>query len=178
MSATRFDILFAGELMADADPDEVRLQLQQRLKLSEETATRLFSGRTLVLKRDVDVATASRYREIFRDAGALVETRPVPPQDASPQPPVESVATDPEGSPTGFEDGGLHLVSDAEQGKPLEQTDAGDRPDIDISHLRLVPGQDWTLEDCQPSPTSNQVPDTSRLKLVEPPPESREESED
>lgn len=163
--------------MADADPDEVRLQLQQRFKLSEETAARLFSGRALVLKRDVDVVTATRYREIFRDAGALVETRPVLPRDTITQPPEETVAAAPEGSATGFEDGGLHLVSDAEQGKPLEQPDAGDRPEINISHLRLVPGQDWTLEDCQPSLTSTQVPDISQLKLVEPPPETREESE-
>jgi len=164
--------------MGDADPDEVRLQLQQRLKLSEETAARLFSGRSLVLKRDVDAATAARYREVFRNAKALIETRPVPARDVSPSPPVESVAAVPDGGATGFEDGGLHLVSDADKDKPLEQTDVGDRPDIDISHLRLVPGQDWTLEDCQPSPTSNQVPDTSRLKLAEPPPERREESED
>ena len=164
--------------MGDADPDEVRLQLQQRFNLSDETAARLFSGRALVLKRDVDVATASRYREVFRAAGALVETRPVRPRDTSPQPPEESVAADPEGRATGFGEGGLHLVSDAEQGKPLEQMDVGDHPGIDISHLRLVPGQDWTLEDCQPSPTSTQVPDTSRLKLVEPPPERHEESED
>jgi hypothetical protein len=178
MPATRFDILFAGELMGDADPDEVRSQLQQRLKLSEETAARLFSGRALVLKRDVDAATASRYREIFRNAGALIETRPVSPRDASPQPPVESVAAVPEDRATGFEDGGLHLVSDAEQGKPLEQPEVVDRLEIDISHLRLVLGQDWTLEDCQPSPPPLLAPDTSRLKLVEPPPESREESED
>jgi hypothetical protein len=179
MTGAKFDILFAGELVGDADPREVRRRLQQRFKLSDEVAARLLSGRVLVLKRGVDAATASRYREVFLDAKALVQIRPVAER---PDSPLESAkgptAMDPEGEPAESGAEGLRLVTDAEQSKPLEQPPVVDRPDIHIGHLRLVPGQDWTLEDCQPPPTSIDAPDTSYLKLVTTPPASRDEPGD
>jgi hypothetical protein len=183
MPGAKFDILFAGELVGDADPSEVRRQLQQRFKLSDEVAARLFSGRALALKKGVDAATASRYREVFRNAGALVEIRrvadhPDPLKAPLPESAKGPAASDPEGEQAGAGAGGLRLAPDADQSKPLEQAGVLDRPAIDIGHLRLVPGRDWTLEDCQPLPSSIDPPDTSYLKLVTPPPDSREEPGD
>jgi len=183
MVGAKFDILFAGELLRDADPEAVRRQLQQRFTLSDEAVDKLFSGRTVTIKRDVDTATATRYREIFREAKALVQIRPVEAKaQSTPVSPTESVTGSPvrgqaEGS-TESEPKGLHLVGGTKEPKPLEQPGTGDRPEIDTSHLRMISGQDWSLEDCQPPPASTEVPDTSHLKLITPAPDSGEERED
>jgi len=187
MTGARFDILFAGELIGNADPETVRSQLQQRFKLSETAAQRLFSGRTVTVKRDVDTATASRYRKVFRDAKALIEIRPV---DAAPETPSVSASLPPsEGTlETTLESGrapmdtsareragaapGVPLADSESRGYgPVGQTHADDRQVIDLSHLSLVPGNDWTLEDCQPPLPPIRLPDTSHLRIIAPDPE-------
>lgn len=157
MTGAKFDILFAGELMGDADPEKVRSQLQQRFKLSEAATERLFSGRTVTVKRDVDTVTASRYRKVFRDAKALIEIRPV---DASAR---ERANSEP----------GVPLADTEYRGdEPVRQTHTDGPQVIDLSHLSLVPGNDWTLEDCQPPLPPVRLPDTSHLRIVAPEPDS------
>ena len=184
MTGARFDILFAGELIGDADPETVRSQLQQRFKLSEAAAQRLFSGRTVTVKRDVDTATASRYRKVFRDAKALIEIRPV---DAAPEPPSVTASLPPS---VGTLESALEsrrepmdtsarervgaapsvpLADTESRGyEPVGPTHTDGRQEIDLSHLSLVPGNDWTLEDCQPQFPPVRLPDTSHLRIIAP----------
>jgi hypothetical protein len=185
MATSKFDILFSGELLWDADRDEVRRRLQQRFKLSDEAASKLFSGGPIVIRRGVDAATARGYREVFRDAGALVQIRQV--ETESETPAVVTTGGPARGPAVGYRNGGsvesgsasggLRLATPAKQNEPLEKPGAGNPPDIDVSHLRLVPGQGWTLEDCEPPPESVDI-DTSHLGLVMPAPDDREERED
>ena len=183
MPPAKFDILFAGELIGGADPDEVRLQLQQIFKLSDEAAVGLFSGQTVTLRKSVDAATATRYREVFRDAKALVRICPVDARSQAPQkaPPEAEPAQEPaieqQGGSTESKRDELGLTASDQQSESPGQSGFADRPDIDISRLKLVPGQDWTLEDCEPVPTSIVDPDTSSLRLVTPAPGDGEERE-
>jgi hypothetical protein len=175
MAGATFDILFAGELMGDADPDEARRRLQQRFKLSDEAAARLFGGHTIAVKRGVDTATASRYRAVFRDAGALVQIRPVA-APYQPRPPTAEPAPTSDGRQelARSTPGGPRMTLASLESGPLEQPPVPKIREIDISHLSLVPGWDWTLEDCQPPSPPAKLPDISHLEILAPDPDTRE----
>ena len=179
MGGARFDILFAGKLLGDADPDLVRRQLQQRFKLSDEVADKLFSGRTVVVAQGVETAAASRYRQVFRDAKALVEIRPAEAAPSTLSTPIPESAREPVG--TGDEEQARSVpvrprtMTGERFSEPARSRDLIDVPKIDISHLSLVPGWDWTLEDCQPPRVPTELPDTSHLEIVAPAPEDGEE---
>ena len=166
MAGARFDILFSGELLANVSPDEARRRLQQRFKLSDADANRLFDGHTHIVKHAVDTAATARYRGIFRDAGALIEVRPVA---ASPELFPSRSAKGSQASRTLDPDDGKDSTTSAppsRQSAPPVRPPGDDLPQIDTSHLSLVEGSDWTLEDCQPPPLPAKLPDTSHLELV------------
>ena len=146
MPEASFDILFAGKLRAGADPAAVRARIQELFKLTDPDADRLFSGRTIAIKRGVDGERAGRLREAFLEAGALVEV----------------VAAEQPGS-------GLRLAPVDD--RPLEQAPTDAPPPVDVSHLSLVPGNDWTLADCDTPPPPTEVPDISHLRIVDSEPE-------
>jgi len=175
MTEARFDIQFAGELLNGTDADQVRVRLQQLFKLSDQDTARLFGGRPMIVKRGVDTATASRFRETFREAGALVRVVPAAGREASAGSANEAGA-EPTGEATDSPPvvpAGLHLapVGDA---RPLEAQSAVEPRTIDISHLSLIPGDDWTLEDCVPPLPPIELPDIRHLSILFP----KEEDED
>jgi hypothetical protein len=145
MPDSSFDILFAGKVEADADRDAVRARIQKLFRLTDSDAERLFSGRTITIKRAVDAERAGRLRDAFREAGALVE--------------IVAFAQ---------EETGLRLAPVDD--RPLEQPPPRTPPALDVSHLSLVPGSDWTLEDCDRPPPPARIPDISHLRIVEPEP--------
>jgi hypothetical protein len=139
MAESRFDIQFAGELVQGADRQAVRERLRDLFKLTPDALERLFSGQAVMIKRGLDTQTAARYRDAFRDAGAVLRLTP-------------TTAT------------GLTL---APPGADLEQSVPPAEPrEIDTSYLSLVAGQDWTLEDCTPARPPAHIPDISYLTLT------------
>ena len=179
MGGARFDILFAGKLLGDADPDLVRRQLQQRFKLSDEVVAKLFSGRTIAVAQGVDTATASRYRQVFRDAKALVEIRPVEDVPGTSSTALPESARRPAEAGPEAESRSVPVEPRTKNGEwlsePARSRDLFSFPDIDISQLSLVPGWDWTLEDCQPTQVPAELPDTSHLEVVAPAPDDGKE---
>jgi hypothetical protein len=172
MAGARFNILFAGELMENADPFEVRRRIQRRFKLSDEAIARLFGNGVVAVKRNVDTATASRYRKTFRDAGALVRIEPVASPTRNPSPIsfglASTPANDSSAGPSRSASSSPPLqIAPREEG-PLERSPVGEARQIDTSHLSLVTDPDWTLEDCQPSAQATALPDTSHLEILDP----------
>jgi hypothetical protein len=139
MAESRFDIQFAGELVQGADRQAVRERLRDLFKLTPDALERLFSGQVVMIKCDLDAQTAARYRDAFRDAGAVLRLTRAANTDLTLAPPR----------------------ADLEQGvAPAEPRK------IDTSHLSLVAGQDWTLEDCTPPRPPAHIPDISYLTLT------------
>jgi hypothetical protein len=173
MAGAKFDIQFAGELLHGADPDVARARLRKLFNLSDEAAARLFDGNPIVIKRGVDTATASRFREVFRDAGALVRIVPLDNPDEAPWsaqaviPPSEPTAEAMQREEPYGGTSGLSLAPES-QSQPLEADRTANPGMIDTSHLSLVSGDDWSFEDCEPPPPAIGFPDTSHLSLVEP----------
>jgi hypothetical protein len=139
MAESRLDIQFAGELAPGADSRVVRERLGELFKLSPDALERLFSGQAVIVKRDLDAVTAARYRDAFRDAGAILRLTPVPGASLTLAPP------------------GVDLEEAVPPAEPRK---------IDTSYLSLVAGQDWTLEDCTPPHAPTPIPDISYLTLA------------
>ena len=157
MAESKFDIQFAGALVPGAEASAVRERLRDLFRLSPEALDRLFSGQPIVIKRDLDAATATRYRDAFRAAGAILRLTPSP--DTADTPPAA-----PEPDPQSAADpGGLTL---APPGADVGELVAVAPRDIDTAALSLVAGQNWTLEDCTAEPPPSPVPDISHLALV------------
>jgi hypothetical protein len=169
VSEIRFDILFDGTLRPDADPAQTRERLRSLFKLDDQGVARLFCGKPVLIKREADGATAARYKRLFEEAGALLEVR-LARASEGPEP-TGQTADHParDGLPQGADQTdpaatlGLSLAPD---GGFLEEPAEVKMREIDLSHLSLVPGPEWTLADCEPEPPFFELPDTSHLGLV------------
>ena len=163
---TSYDIHFSGDLLPGADPAAARARIQGLFKLSDEAAARLFSGRTVALKRGLDLARAERLRQVFLEVGALVRLVEQGPTVA--QPPLSTAAPPPLPAVQAAPPRELDLAPP--DGRPLEPDPGLAPPAVDISHLSLVPGQDWSLADCDQGAEPVVVPDIRHLRML--PPES------
>ncbi len=167
MTEERFDLSYRGDLLAGADPAVVRQHLRAVFNLSEESAARLFTGRSVSIKHNADAETAVRFRDVFTQAGALLRVSPIETvSDAddrtdvrsSPQPSrAQNDASAPAATPLSLAAHGGFL-----EAPPTINIDA-----FDTSELSLVVGSDWSLADCEPAPASIPLPDIGHLSLAE-----------
>ncbi len=67
---TRYNVLFAGELLEGASAADVRAAVARLFNADEATLDKLFSGRPQTIKRDCDRATAAKYKAALEKAGA------------------------------------------------------------------------------------------------------------
>ncbi len=163
---TTYDLYFSGDLRPGVDPVVARARIQGLFKLSDEVATRLFSGRTVALKRGLDLARAERLRQVYLEVGALVqlveqlpEVVPVAVGIAVPAVvAAERAALKPD------------WALAPRDGRPLELDPGHEPPPVDISRMSLIPGQDWSLADCDQGVDPVVVPDTSHLRILAPEP--------
>ncbi|NEV64272.1 hypothetical protein [Thiorhodococcus minor] len=171
MSDARFDISFSGTLKPGADPAWTREQLRVLFKLDDKGLDRLFSGKPALIKRNVDADTADRYRRVFDETGAIVDVLPA--GEAKRSSPESGGADHPSAQPTTEGAKATSDLSLAPMGDFLEEPPEVKMLELDISHLSLVPGPGWTLEDCEPAPPNIDPPDTSHLTLekMEAPPD-------
>lgn len=152
MAEPRFDVLFAGELRGAAGVGHVKQRLGALFKLDPSGVERLFTGHPVYIKRDVDQATAEKFRAAFHQAGAVaqlvaVPSEPPPPHCATPEAPEQSWSLAPPGA-------NLEELTDQ---APLRHPDT--------STLSLVEGHDWSLDDCAPLPLAEPIADLDALAL-------------
>lgn len=73
---SRVQLVFSGQCVDGRDPLEVRRAVGKALKLSQRHTERLFSGKHIVLKRQVDEAAAMHQIARFATLGAVLRTEP------------------------------------------------------------------------------------------------------
>ncbi|MBK1717520.1 hypothetical protein [Thiocystis violacea] len=156
MPDARFDLLFDGTLKPEADPADARQRLRAVFKLDAAGIERLFGGKPVMIKRDVDAATAARFKRIFDEAGAILGLTLI---ESSEAPANQPAATHPPQAP-----GALQL---APMDGFLEEPHEVKMLDLDTSYLSLVPGPEWSLEDCEPRLPQTRLPDISHLTLAD-----------
>jgi len=96
-----YKVIFAGELVAGADPAAVKANFQKLFKADEERIEKLFSGNRVLIKKNVDEATARKYQATLRKAGGVCSIEPMHEEQAeeSPKPPAPPPQVAPRRSP-------------------------------------------------------------------------------
>jgi len=178
MSNNLFDIYFSGKLLPETDEAKARAKIGTMFKASDTQLAKLFSGESNVIKRNVNMDKAVKYRLAFREIGALVDIKPAgaapkkasPPKPTSPHEPEEIVITapvDPDDSDSEFQEpldvriAHLSLAplgSDVIMDPPIEKV-----IDFDTSAFETLPLGQGSLEDCVIAEEPVSIPDVSHL---------------
>ncbi len=142
MENERYRVIYSGQVLPDFTPEVVKQNIQQLFKLDDILLEKLFSGKPIVLKKNIDSTTANRYREVLANSGAEVHI----------DPPIESL---PANDLINF-DKSVQLESDA--------VDDMDQLGSEASQLKTL---DSTL--LEPSiPTKQANPDSKKSTSAEP----------
>ncbi|GAA3911676.1 hypothetical protein [Litoribacillus peritrichatus] len=70
-----FEVVFQGKVLIGADEQQVRKNIARMFKADDAKLATLFSGRTVVIKTGLDEATAKKYIQAMKKAGANAEIR-------------------------------------------------------------------------------------------------------
>jgi len=185
MAVDLYDLFFAGRIIQGKDPQQVRNAIARLFSADDQALERLFSGTSVKIKSSIDQDTAIQYRVAFRDAGALLDIRPIaatgpttpPPGDAPAEqaestelqllPPMTgtllecAVPVDPAPIPD------ISAITLAPQGTPIDESRPAPAPVLNTDDLTLAPAASGTLEDCRVVPEPEPLPDISGMKLVD-----------
>ena len=76
-----FQVLFNGEVADEANVDHVRENLARELGLDERKAKQLFSGRTVVIRSQLDQGEARAWQSRLAELGAVCRIKDLAPKD-------------------------------------------------------------------------------------------------
>ncbi|HPR05028.1 MAG TPA: DUF805 domain-containing protein [Denitromonas sp.] len=86
---TRYKLVFSGDILPGHDPEVVKAQLAAMLKVTPEQTPRLFSGKRVTLRKDLDADKAQAYRRKLSAMGIGIRVEadlPEPVVEPSPDP--------------------------------------------------------------------------------------------
>ena len=191
MSDQLFEVAFSGKVSDGANPDEVRARVGKMFNADEAKLAQLFSGKRIVIKKNIDQATASKYQTALTRAGAECEivqlggdAEAAPTAAAAPA--VESaaaaapvskeyessydgeVAPPPQTDPLGITGDQIEdlAISIAPVGSELKDDyQKPEEPDIDITGFDIAPvGSELSTAKKEATPPP---PDTSGISLAD-----------
>jgi hypothetical protein len=91
MSNENFEVIFAGQIVAGAQAEEVKARVAAIFKTDVAKIAHLFTGSPVVIKKGIDQQMALKYQAAMQAAGAICELRdisqaatPVAPATAKP----------------------------------------------------------------------------------------------
>lgn len=155
MADSDFQVVFRGELTGELTEEEVRQKLASLFRMPEEKVAGLFSGKPVVVKRNLDEGTARKFEAAFQKAGAKCEIRPAGEKPrASGEPaaakqsqarPAEPAPAAREASGGGREAGRASLAAAGDPNHTLLELDVPEDLsdlDIDTSDAPLAPPAD------------------------------------
>ena len=77
MSDQLFEVAFCGQISDGANLDEVKARVGKMFKTDDAKLEQLFSGKRIVIKKNIDQATAAKYQTALNRAGAECEVKPL-----------------------------------------------------------------------------------------------------
>ncbi len=92
MADQRFAVVFSGQLVDGAERDSVRDNLAKLFKVEPAKVAKMFTGKPVLIKKDLDEAKAKNYKAALAKAGAVAEIVANDPPAAAPQSPAPTVA--------------------------------------------------------------------------------------
>jgi hypothetical protein len=187
MSEQLYEVAFSGQISAGADLDDVKAKVAKIFNADDAKLALLFSGKRVVIKKNIDQATAAKYQTALGRAGAQSEISPpiaspspapaaaTPAAAERPAPAVQietgeygDVAPPPATDPLGITASDIEdlAVSIAPVGSELqEEYQEVEAPKFDLSEFDLAPvGSELNTraKNADPSP-----PDTSGISMAE-----------
>ncbi len=75
MSDELFEVAFSGQISDGADVDVVKAKVGKMFNADAAKLAQLFSGKRIVIKKNIDRATANKYKTALNRAGAECEIR-------------------------------------------------------------------------------------------------------
>ncbi|MBA1147098.1 hypothetical protein H0Z60_08485 [Ectothiorhodospiraceae bacterium WFHF3C12] len=126
MTQSLYNVVFRGALTGAKPEDEVKFELGALFNASAEKIEALFSGKPVVVKRNVDAATATKFRAAFERAGAFCEL--VKADDAGDTP-----------APRDEADAGSEPGPQAEQPRPPEAERETAAPESGVEEVAAAP---------------------------------------
>ena len=91
MSDQLYEVAFSGQISEGADIEDVKAKVGKMFNADDAKLALLFSGKRVVIKKNIDKATAAKYQSVLNRAGAQCEislpvgaTAPAPAAVAAP----------------------------------------------------------------------------------------------
>lgn len=75
MSDELFEVAFSGQIVEGADLAQVKARVAAMFKADASKLAHLFSGKRMVIKKNIDQATANKYKSALNNAGAVCEVK-------------------------------------------------------------------------------------------------------
>ncbi len=75
MSDQLFEVAFSGKISAGANMGEVKARVAKMFNADNAKLAQLFSGKRIVIKKNIDRATAAKYKTALNRAGAECEVK-------------------------------------------------------------------------------------------------------
>jgi len=191
MSDELFEVAFSGEVLEGENPEDVKARVGKMFNADAAKVAQLFSGNRIIIKKNIDQQTATKYKNALNKAGAgckirsmtpTAEAAPVesvvsavetPAAAVEPSPPREpvdygDVAPPPQTDPLGITGDQIDdlTASIAPLGSTLQDDIMEpEAPQIDVSGLDVAPvGSDIGSSKKDPDPPP---PDTSGLSMAD-----------
>ncbi|BAO44759.1 hypothetical protein [Thiolapillus brandeum] len=178
----KFDIYFSGEIIEGNDPQQVKEGIGKLFKLSGNKLDALFTGKPRRIKKNLNVEKSGKFREVFRQVGALVHIVPagkLPEQDKPRN--VEETPALWNLMPAGADlnplprKGEKEIPIAAHAGENLDMAPISPMPaqpepesaDIDTGSLDVSPAKTGSLEEFVEEKPAVPLPDISALDVVQ-----------
>ncbi len=193
MADGEFQVVFHGGITGDQPVEVVQQQLASLFRMPAERVEALFSGKPVVVKKNIDEATARKLEQAFLRAGAACEVRPMatpatPGPGAENGPAASKAPTEdrnraqPDGDPVKRTGGSIAAAGDPNRtlvdlaipdsfeglaidtsDTPLAPPDRKPAPEIDTGELSLAGEDAGPLSERKPPPPADI--DTSGLSM-------------
>ena len=83
MNESLYEVAFSGQIQDGAELDAVKASIARMFKADEATMAKLFSGRRVVIRKNLSAEAADKYSMAFTKAGAICELNLMPANTAS-----------------------------------------------------------------------------------------------
>ena len=171
MADPKYDIYFRGEILPGADAAQVKSAIAQIFKADAAKLAILFAGKVNTIKKSVDKATAAKYQQAFKKAGAKAVITLAKEEQSSESPAAAPVAGQQETAP-------LPKSSPESLSKPDSRVDstADNTPDSIPAIKQAISDANWDVlpsgSDLLKPDERRDIPDvdidTSSIKVVSP----------
>lgn len=168
-----YKVVFRGDVAPGHSLMDVRVRLQELFRLDDQGINKLFVGRPIAIKKNLDEATARKWCEVLAKAGAVAECIAddiEAPPEITQQEATQQEATKPEVQQAKPEYGFDIAPVGADVLKPSERAPVIDR-EIPTTHLSVdVVGAD-VLKENERTPYHELHLDLSHIRMADTTPE-------